>query len=260
MWICTVRGCQQPLRPRDRQWVCPAGHSFDVARGGYVNLLQPQDRRSKNPGDTKEVVAARRRLHERGITRPLFDAILSLADLRRGNHFAEAGCGEGFYTGSLAAATGAGGYGIDISSPAIEAAARLYPDCHWAVANADRLLPFPTASLDLALSITGRRPLAEFFRVLRPQGGLLVGVPAPDDLIELRGAGRDRRDAVLAELSPGFALLESRRATTTVVLDPASLADLRLTIYRPAGPVAAPSVTLSLDLLLFVRREAMLES
>jgi 23S rRNA (guanine745-N1)-methyltransferase len=260
MWICPVRGCQQELRPEQRRWVCPAQHSFDIARDGYVNLLQPQDRRAKSPGDTREVVAARRRLHERGLTRPLFEGVLALADLRRGNLIAEAGCGEGFYTGTLVAETGARGAGVDISTPAIEAAARRYPNCHWAVANADRILPFPTGSLDLAVSITGRRPLGEFHRVLRCGAGLLVGIPGPQDLIEVRGSGRDRREAVLAELRRGFHCVESRRVTTTAELDAATLADLRMVIYRPAGPLSATSVTLSLDLLLLRRRDDMLEA
>lgn len=260
MWICPVRGCQLELRPRPRRWVCESGHCFDVAREGYVNLLQPQDRRAKAPGDGREVVAARRRLHERGITRGLFEAVLELADARRGDRIAEAGCGEGFYVGTLAGQTGAHGAGVDISTPAIEAAARRYPECSWAVANADRMLPLPTGSLDLALSITGRRPLGEFYRVLRPGGGLLAGVPGPEDLIELRGVGKDRRESVLAELGAGFACVETKRVTTHVRLDASAVGDLRLAIYRPAGVIEPGEVTLSLDLMLLRRRDAMLET
>ena len=48
--------------------VCARGHSFDFARSGYINLLQVQERRAKDPGDSLEAMAARRRLHERGVT------------------------------------------------------------------------------------------------------------------------------------------------------------------------------------------------
>src|SRR5450755_3800076 len=55
--LCTVRGCRRPLSRESNRFVCERGHSFDVARSGYLNLLQPQDRRSANPGDSKEAVA-----------------------------------------------------------------------------------------------------------------------------------------------------------------------------------------------------------
>src|SRR5205823_563284 len=49
--LCTVRGCREPLRRDDRRYVCARGHSFDLAKSGYLNLLQAQDRRSASPGD-----------------------------------------------------------------------------------------------------------------------------------------------------------------------------------------------------------------
>ena len=73
MLLCPVRECHLPLVREDRRVFCPRAHSFDVARSGYLNLLQPQDRRSKQPGDTTEAVAARRRLHDLGVTAPLLD-------------------------------------------------------------------------------------------------------------------------------------------------------------------------------------------
>jgi len=75
MLLCPVRGCQLALAREEKRVVCPQGHSFDIARSGYLNLLQPQDRRSKNPGDTVAAVAARRRLHDRGVTEPLLCGI-----------------------------------------------------------------------------------------------------------------------------------------------------------------------------------------
>ena len=45
MLACSVRGCGRPLEKNDRALVCARGHSYDIARSGYVNLLQPQDRR-----------------------------------------------------------------------------------------------------------------------------------------------------------------------------------------------------------------------
>jgi 23S rRNA (guanine745-N1)-methyltransferase len=237
----------------ERRLVCPRGHSFDVARSGYVNLLQPQERRSKRPGDTAAAVAARRRLHDRGVTGPLADAIAEIAAASGGDRVLDAGCGDGFYLGTLARRTGCAAHGIDISIPAIDAAARRYPECEWIVANADRFVPHADRSFSLVLSITARMNAREFRRVLADGGRLLVAVPAPEDLIELRGAGRDRVARTVETFAGDFRLAERRRIATAADLDAAAVRDLRLSIYRPmqARPAEAMRVTFSFDLLLF---------
>src|SRR5947209_10316382 len=97
MLLCTVRGCRQQLLREELRMVCPTGHSFDIARRGYVNLLQPQDRRSKQPGDATAAVAARRRLHDRGVTNPLLTAIAEVIAPSPSDTLLDVGCGDGFY-------------------------------------------------------------------------------------------------------------------------------------------------------------------
>lgn len=253
MLLCTVRECRRPLVRDGQRVVCDRGHSFDYARSGYLNLLQPQDKRSKNPGDTPEAVAARRRLHDRGVTAPLLRAIGDILNASASDTVLDAGCGEGFYLGSLAQQYGFAGHGIDISIPAIDAAAKRFPGCEWVVGNADRFLPYADASFTHVMSITARRNAAEFRRVLKPGGRLLIAIPSPNDLIELRGAGRERADRTIAEFPEGFRLLTQARAETTAELDEAGMEDVLLAIYRPmrTEPVQAGKVTFSLDLLLF---------
>src|SRR5271169_6270964 len=106
MLLCPVRDCHLGLAREERRVFCPRGHSFDIARSGYTNLLQPQERRSKNPGDTADAVAARRRLHDRGVTEPLLQAIAEIADASSEDNVLDAGCGEGFYLGRVAGLTG----------------------------------------------------------------------------------------------------------------------------------------------------------
>ena len=250
---CPVRTCHLEL-VRDRQrLVCAGGHSFDVARSGYVNLLQPQDRRSKQPGDTAAAVAGRRRLHDSGATAPLLEAIAEVLALSAGDTVLDAGCGEGFYPGVLAERSGCTACGVDISVAAIEAAARRYPACQWIVANADRFVPYPDASFTVVQSITARMNATEFRRVLRDDGRLLVALPGPEDLIELRGEGRDRAARTVEGFAADFELVEQRRVTTSVDLSAPMVQDVLHSIYRPAGShrVEAQRVTLSLDLLLF---------
>ncbi len=251
--LCTVRGCHQPLTRHAQQLRCPRRHGFDVARSGYANLLQPQDRRSKQPGDTPAAVVARRRLFDRGLLHPLRDAVAAALPLAANDILLDIGCGTGDYLGTLTQAAGCIGSGIDLSVSAIDAAARLYPQCLWVVANADRFLPYPNHTFSAALCITARMNAPEIRRVLHPGGRLLVAVPAPDDLMELRGAGRDRIARTQESFAPHFAFAGHRRATTSADLDQQAVEDVLHAIYRPlqAQPPRAQPVTFSLDLLLF---------
>jgi 23S rRNA (guanine745-N1)-methyltransferase len=253
MLVCPVRNCHKPLVRLDRRLICERGHSFDVARSGYLNLLQPQDRRSKQPGDTADAVAARRRLHDGRITEPLLQAIAEILCPSQSDIVLDAGCGDGFYLGSLARQIGFSAHGVDISVPAIEAAARRYPECEWIVANADRFVPYSGRSFSVVMSITARMNAGEFRRILRDDGRLLVALPAPADLIELRGSGHDRTARTIETFATLFTLVDQRCVTTTAELDAAAVHDVLLSIYRPiqSRPLEAMRVTFGLDLLLF---------
>ncbi len=253
MLLCPVRDCHMALTRDGLRLVCPRAHSFDRARSGYINLLQPQDRRSKKPGDTAAAIAARRRLHELGVSEPVVQAIADMTAASGNDAVLDAGCGDGFYLGTLASLTACEAHGVDISVPAIQAAARRYPQCEWIVANADRFVPYSDGSFSIVLSITARMNSSEFRRVLGPGGRLLVALPAPDDLIELRGSGRDRTARAIETFGYDFKLADQRRVTTRADLDDAAVHDVLLSIYRPmrSKPVEAMRVTFSLDLLLF---------
>jgi 23S rRNA (guanine745-N1)-methyltransferase len=240
--------------------VCARGHSFDLARSGYINLLQPQDRRSKQPGDSADAIAGRRRLHDAGVTAPLLAAIAETVAAGPDDTVLDAGCGDGFYLGSLQAQTGCSAHGVDISNPAVNAASRRYPQCEWIVANADRFVPYADGAFSAVLSITGRMNAPEFRRILRNDGRLLVAVPSPEDLIELRGAsgpsgppGRDRAPRTIADFAGHFTLIDQRRATTAADLDAAAVQDVLVSVYRPLQRKAVEPMrlTFSLDLLLF---------
>jgi 23S rRNA (guanine745-N1)-methyltransferase len=237
-------------------YVCAKRHSFDVARSGYVNLLQPQERRAKEPGDSKRAALGRRAIHEAGHTREILAAVGEIAQFAREDRVADAGCGEGFYLGRWQEEVGFAACGIDISSSAIELAARRYPACTWVVANADRALPLADGSVTKLLSITARRNVKEYARVLGARGMLLLAVPSPEDLKEIRGEGRDRSAQVEKEFNGDFALVETRRVTSRAELTAAHVEDLLWSIYRPRRAEAARemTVTFSLDFLLFGKK------
>lgn len=253
MLLCPVRGCRLGLVRAERAMVCPRRHTFDIARSGYINLLQPQERRAKQPGDTAEAIAARRRLHDRGFTEQQRLAIADTIAATPGDVVLDAGCGDGFYLGTLQRETGFEAHGTDISVPAVDAAARRFTACEWVVANADRVVPYADQSFSLVLSITARMNPTEFRRVLRDGGRLLVAIPAPDDLIELRGSGRDRVAQTVDLFAGAFTLIHQRRVSSCADLDATAVRDVLVSIYRPMQPrpSEAQRVTFSLDLLLF---------
>ncbi|HKE83249.1 MAG TPA: methyltransferase domain-containing protein [Vicinamibacterales bacterium] len=268
---CTVRNCSLPLTKRERRYICERGHSYDIARSGYVNLLQPQDRRSREPGDSKEAVAARASLLAAGVGRSLIDVVCEKAStltLPRAPVVVDLGCGTGDAIASLGQRFLIAGIGIDLSSAAAEHAARRFPDHTWVVANADRRLPLLGASVDLMLSLHGRRNPAEAARVLRSDGELLIAVPGPDDLIELRslvqgsGVERDRREALIEAHDALFEVVERRPVREMITLDREMLLNLLRGTYRGARLRAAERVasvdrmTVTLASELFVMKRS----
>lgn len=168
---------------------CPQGHSFDVARQGYVNLLLAQAKRSRDPGDSKSMIAARRRFLGAGYYAPLAAELVRVA-VGVGSGLAtvvDAGCGEGYYDAYLldAAPQLADTFiGFDISKWALQAAASRVP-ATWLVAS-NRNIPLRDASVDMLLSLFGFPELGAFSRVLKPGGLLLIAEAGPQHLVELR--------------------------------------------------------------------------
>lgn len=270
---CPVRGCGAPLSRRGTVWSCARAHAFDEARSGYLNLLQPQDRRSKHPGDSKEAAQARRRLADRGLEDVMRDEVLREFDALPGlgsRAVLDVGCGEGFLAGALAALRPVEAHGIDISVPAIELAAKRYPRARvrWIVGNADRALPWADGSFDLVLSITARRNGPEMRRVLKLTGRLVLAVPGHDDLAELREAllghatERDRAASAIEELAADFELLSRRSLRHRANLTRSEIQDLLTATYRGgrvseserASGIGNLEVTISRELLVFARK------
>lgn len=184
--ICPL--CRLALERSPRVWRCAQGHSFDVAREGYVNLLPVQHKNSLEPGDSAEMVMARREFLQAGHYQPLRDACLALLAPLGAQVLLDIGCGEGYYTGALGSALGGAApevIGVDIAKPAIRLAAKRFPGITWLVGSA-ALLPLADASVDIACSLFSQLQIAEMRRVLRPGGHVLVVTPAADHLWSLR--------------------------------------------------------------------------
>ncbi|MGE0970085.1 23S rRNA (guanine(745)-N(1))-methyltransferase [Klebsiella sp. WOUb02] len=177
--------CHAPLERRENSYICPQRHQFDLAKEGYVNLLPVQFKRSRDPGDSAEMMQARRAFLDAGHYRPLRDAIDEFLQSRAPADLLDIGCGEGYYTHAFAAIS-ANSWGLDVSKSAVRAAAKRYPQVNFCVASSQRL-PFADASFDAVVRIYAPCNARELARVVRAGGWVITATPGPKHLLELKG-------------------------------------------------------------------------
>ncbi|RGD59652.1 methyltransferase domain-containing protein [Kitasatospora xanthocidica] len=182
--------CAQALTRHDRSLRCPAGHSFDLAKQGYVSLLAGDAH--TGTGDTAEMVAARADFLAAGHYRPIAEALAEAAAAVAGASdglVADLGAGTGHYLAHvLDALPGTVGAALDISKFALRRAAKAHPRIGAVVCDAWRPLPLRDASVELMLNVFAPRNGPEIRRVLRPGGTLLLVSPTARHLRELVGA------------------------------------------------------------------------
>ena len=213
---------------------CAAGHSFDIARQGYVSLVQAGT--AKNAGDTAPMVRARKDFlaagHFAGLAAALADAGAA-ASVTGPGCVADVGAGTGYYLAAvLDRMPGHAGLALDISKYALRAAARAHPRLGAVGCDAWRTLPVADGAADVVLNVFAPRDGAELHRILRPGGCLLLATPAPDHVGELIGPlgllSVDRRKAKRLEAKLGryFDPADEQDFRAQVLLDHAAIGAL----------------------------------
>lgn len=186
--------CGEPLSMEKSRLFCSNGHSFDRARQGYTHLLPPNRMHSKEPGDTREMVQARREFLESGAYDLFAQRLCELAAEALSGFSSpfllDAGCGEGYYTGKLADFLQDSGIpariaGFDISKSAVKAAAGKYKGIQFAVASAFAV-PAADASVDCLTNVFAPIVPGECARVVKPGGWMILAVPGPRHLYGLK--------------------------------------------------------------------------
>lgn len=218
--ICPI--CGGVLDRVEKSYRCQAGHSFDIARQGYVNLLPVQNKRSLNPGDTAQQVAGRRAFLEGGFYQPIVKALCKIAqDHHCQGPVVDVGCGEGYYSARLAEAMGADLLGLDISKEAVRYAAGKYKGHTWLCASGAHL-PVKDQSAGLITSLFALTMDQEFARVLRPGGHFIQVLAAQDHLLGLKSIIYPELHHKEKETIPnveGFRLVESRKVEFTFTVE-----------------------------------------
>jgi 23S rRNA (guanine745-N1)-methyltransferase len=213
-------------------------------------------------------VQARRRLFDRRLSDYLAEKIETvLTDAGARGPILDVGCGEGFHLARLTLGPRAEGIGVDISTPAVDLAARTHPELTWIVANADRRLPLADETIGTILAITARVNIEEFARLVPRGACVLVATPGEDDLAELRelvlGEARKLTSSPNIETDSvrHFEVVAREHARSVIDADRETIDDLLVSTYRGQrdsqrvsdAEIAHLRITQSRDLLLLRR-------
>lgn len=225
MWQCPL--CGDDLISTSSPWHCSNGHSFDVSRRGYVNLLPVQKKGSKSPGDNKQMISARQCFHANKGFAPLMERLAELCI----SHFPQpelvlydAGCGEGTYLSFVCdALTNAGKVvhpaGSDISKVAIDLAAKQVRHAQFVVASSFAL-PVVSNVADIVLQIFAPGNDDELSRITANNGVLIHVAPGADHLFRLKQAAYDmpKPHELPHDTRDGFTLVSRERLQFDVKL------------------------------------------
>ncbi|GIC79276.1 23S rRNA (guanine(745)-N(1))-methyltransferase [Moritella sp. F3] len=229
-YLCPI--CAGPLSLQDKSLACEQRHQFDLAKEGYVNLLPVQNKKSKNPGDNKEMMQARREFLDQGFYQSLSDKVNSIAKQALSTveapNILDLGCGEGYYTHRLAQVMSNSDTtsnaipqiaGLDISKSAVRYAAKRYKSISFCVASA-YATPFADASQDLVTRIYAPSQDAELARIVKVDGYLITVTPAAEHLFELKQKiyqTPEKHDMTVEDIA-GFDVIEQQRLTDVITL------------------------------------------
>ena len=217
--------CKKELNTRDNCRVCSEGHSFDLAKGGYVNLLL--GRSGGTHGDNALMVEARRAFLSAGNYMPLAQRLCEcvLENTPKGGAVLDSGSGEGYYTDLVERAVferdGASFVsGFDISKEAVKRAAKKNPRIEYAVASSYEM-PIADGAADTLYNVFSPLATEESARVLKQGGRFIMVIPDEEHLFELKAAVYDTpyKNKVESTEISGFKLLMEEKLKFTMNLD-----------------------------------------
>jgi len=209
--------CGEPLSDGEGSARCPAGHSFDYARSGYLNLVRRGDGRGRS-GDTAAMVRARAELLTGGHYERIAAAVAAASEaaVAEPTLVAEVGSGTGYYLDAVVRALRERGadpecaIGFDLSKSAAAHASRRHPGLRFVVADVETAIPLRGATASLVLSVFSPRPGPELSRVIRPGGELVAAFAGPRHLRALReregliDVHDDKQERLTTRLAPWF--------------------------------------------------------
>ena len=223
--------CFLPLHPGGTLLLeCERGHCFDVNKRGFVNLTTGPH---KFIGDSAAMLDARDRFLDAGWYQPLQHAIRDLVAGESARRILDVGCGTGYYLrAALPPGDDVRALGMDLSPIAVGRTVRSHDRVDGLVADVWSPLPVRDGAADIILNVFAPRNASEFHRALRTDGLLLVVVPQPTHLRQLRESGlalemqADKAAHLTRTLAAWFSLEVHDQFERTVPLTPEEVASL----------------------------------
>ncbi len=244
MLICP--NCRRPLQKDEKTYHCDAGHSFDIARNGYTNLLVHTQ---KKTGDNEMMVKARDEFFKKDPYRCLKETIVALVCKYQPQVIVDAGCGEGYYTNAVAEAVNGRVYGFDMSKHALKKASRDSKRVAYFAANLF-YLPLEDQSVDLLYSVFAPLAMAENARVLKNGGIFIKAGPGPRHLYGIKEIVYDTPylNPLKAVEHPDFILVDELMVKDVIELSGDDIRNLfEMTPYTHSSPRAGKERLYALD-------------
>lgn len=231
LFSCPICSSEMMLEDQVR-FVCTNGHSFDLAKSGYVNLA-PQAHTTKYD---KTLFEARTAVMSSGFFEPIIHKLVEQVIQQIGHVdnpvILDAGCGEGTHLSMMHAQLPgeAVGIGIDLAKEGIVTASKMYPGFIWSVADL-AAMPFRDEQIDVILNVLSPANFAEFSRLLKPGGAVVKVVPESGYLKELRevfyeGKPQKEESDPVGRFAEHFDSVQSERVTYTFELPEGLLSPL----------------------------------
>lgn len=186
--------CNSNLIENKQNYVCPNNHNFDISKEGYINLLLCNQKKSKDPGDSKEMIKSRNEFLQKGFYKFISDNLnkFIFSQLEDNiNNIIETGCGTGYYLTNLRkflidqSFDKINYFGLDISKHAISIASKIDKNIKWIIANSYNI-PLLDNSQDIVLNIFSPYKIDEIIRILKPKGKVYFVVPSKNHLNTFR--------------------------------------------------------------------------
>lgn len=179
--------CNQILNRDNNSYICENRHTHDIGKEGYVNLLLAQHKRSKNPGDSDEMIRSRQAFLNKGYYKIVSDTIVQQIDSMpqiSKESILDVGCGEGYYMQGVVdtlAHEKLSLCGIDISKSAVKLAGKRKLGAILCVASAYDL-PFFDESFSTIISVFSPISTLEIERLLKADGKIIMVGPGEEHL------------------------------------------------------------------------------
>lgn len=241
--------CRSPFAWEAREAVCEAGHRFDRARQGYVNLAVHGKQDKSRSGYDKDMMRRRRETFARGWYDPMRSGVVAaVTAAHEGGGVLDLGCGEGFYTSAL---PGDDVIGIDLSKHGVQLAAAADKGSTYAVANAYDV-PVADGAIGTAVSVFSPVPDDELRRLIATGGAVVTAQPAQTHLRELKAALYDEpRPFEVRDLLPAHGWAVTAEAVVATTIDLTAEGDLatlvEMTPYAHSSAYRARREALRVD-------------